>query len=109
MELAVFDRSAKVTVLLDAIVLAVSWLLILTVLVLDLVGILRRGTGFRCQQVGVLIAVTAGSVIGFAHFRSWPDSRIVALQSIALPVMLVGLAVSGVGVAIQVVERRKRA
>jgi hypothetical protein len=85
-------------------VLAGSWFLILTVLVLDLVGVLRRGTGFRWQAVGLLIINTPVSISGFAllHRRS----EFSALQSYIFPVMLVGFAIFGVGLAIQVKGRR---
>jgi hypothetical protein len=74
------------------------------VLVLDLVGILRRGTGFRWQAVGLLIINTAVGTSGFAllHRRS----EFSALQSCIFLVMLIGFAIFGMGVAIQVKGRR---
>lgn len=95
---------ARGTVTLGVGILASSWFLILTVLVLDLVGILRRGTGFRWQAVGLLIINTAVGISGFAllHRRS----EFSALQSYIFLVMLVGFAIFGMGIAIQVKGRR---
>jgi hypothetical protein len=39
----------------DVIFFAAAWLLILTVLVLDFAGILRRGTYWRLQGTGLLL------------------------------------------------------
>jgi hypothetical protein len=54
-----------------ALLLAGSWLLILTVLVLDLTGVLHRGTGFRWQATGLLIMNTATDASGFAALNHW--------------------------------------
>jgi hypothetical protein len=89
---------------LGAGVLAGSWFLILTVLVLDLVGVLRRGTGFRWQAVGLLIINTAVGISGFALL--YRRSEFSALQSIIFPVILIGIAIFGMGLAIQVKGRR---
>ena len=70
----VLSRLARETVTLGVGVLAGSWFLILTVLVLDLVGVLRRGTGFRWQAVGLLIINTPVSISGFASFITAPSS-----------------------------------
>jgi hypothetical protein len=66
-----------------ALLLAGSWLLILTVLVLDLTGVLHRGTGFRWQATGVLIEITAMDASGFAHLHHWSGT----LESTTVPVM----------------------
>ena len=88
-----------------AVVVAGSWLLILTVLVLDLAGVLRRGTGFRWQAVGLLIISTAVGIGGIA--LRYRRSEFGALGSIIFPVMLIGFAVFGTGLAIQVKDRRR--
>jgi hypothetical protein len=92
---------------LGAGILAGCWLLILTVLVLDLVGILRRGTGFRWQAVGLLIINTGAGISGFAHLYGRSGSQIGALQSTTIPVMLIGFAIFGTGLVTQVRDRRR--
>jgi hypothetical protein len=59
-----------------------SWLLILAVLVLDLVGILHRGAGFRVQAVGLLVMNTTEVVNMLAHLHSRSN----------FPVLFVGFA-----------------
>jgi uncharacterized membrane protein len=90
---------------LGAGVLAGSWVLILTVLVLDLVGVLRRGTGFRWQAAGLLIINSAAVIGGFAHLHR--RSEFSALQPVIFPAMLTGFAIFGTGLAIQVRGRRR--
>jgi hypothetical protein len=92
---------------LGAFVLAGSWLLILIVLVLDLTGVLHRGTGFRWEATGLLILNTAVDATAFARFHSWTGSQLYALQSAAWPVMLAGFATFLVGLIIQERNRRK--
>jgi hypothetical protein len=55
---------------LDEILFASLWLLIVTVLVLDLVGVLHRGTGYRWQALGLLVMNTAQEVNLLAHLHS---------------------------------------
>jgi hypothetical protein len=86
-----------------ALVLAGSWLLILTVLVLDLTGVLHRGTGYRWQATGVLIINSAVGASGFAHLHHWSDT----LEPTTVPVMLAGFATFIVGLVIQTRQRRK--
>lgn len=93
--------------MLGAFVLAGSGLLILTVLVLDLTGVLHRGTGFRWQAVGLLSIYIAVGPIGFAHLRGWTDSRIRSLESVTIPLMLAGFALFLVGLGVHTRERRK--
>ena len=52
------------------IALVGSWLLIIAVLVLDLAGILHRGTGFRLQAAGLLVMNTAQVLSMLAHLHS---------------------------------------
>jgi hypothetical protein len=92
---------------LAALVVAGCGLLIFTVLVLDFTGVLHRGTGFRWQAIGLLSINGAVDALGFAHLRGWTDSRIVALESVTIPVMLSGCALLIVGVILQSRERRK--
>jgi hypothetical protein len=90
---------------LGAGVLAGAWVLILTVLPLDLVGVRRRGTGFRWQAAGLLIINTAVVIGGFAHLHR--RSEFSALQSIIFPAMLIGFSAFAMGLAIQVKGRRR--
>jgi hypothetical protein len=89
---------------LGAGAIAGSWFLILTVLVLDLAGVLRRGTGFRWQAGGLLIINAAVAISGFARLHR--GSEFSALHSITLPVIVIGFAIFGMGLAIQVKGRR---
>jgi hypothetical protein len=91
---------------LGVIVLAGSWLLILTLLVLDLVGILRRGVGFRWQATGLLMMNSAIDISAFAHLHGRSGSQIGAVQLITVPVMVAGFTIFGIGLVIQVRERR---
>ncbi len=90
---------------LGAGVLAGSWVLILTVLMLDLAGVLRRGTGFRWQAAGLLIINSAAVIGGFAHRQR--HSEWSALQPIIFPAMLIGFPVFGTGLVIQAKARRR--
>ena len=92
---------------LGVIVPAGSWLVILTVLVLDLAGVLHRGTGFRWQATGLLIMNTAVDASVMAHRHGWTGSRLNALQSATWPVILAGFATFLVGLIVQGRERRK--
>jgi hypothetical protein len=105
-ELASTQRTGKETMTLDAVFLVGSWFLILTVLVLDLIGILRRGIGFRWQAVGLLIVNTAVDISGFAHLHHWSGSQVLALRSMTSPLMLIGFATFIIGTVIQARGRR---
>jgi len=72
-----------------------SWLLIIAVLVLDLAGILHRGTGFRLQAAGLLVMNTAQVVSMLAHLHSHG----------IFPVLFAGFALFAGG---SVVSARKR-
>jgi hypothetical protein len=100
-------QTGEVLVPLGVFVLAGSWLIIVTLLVLDLSGVLHRGTGFRWEATGLLIINTAVDASGFAHLHGWTGRQIYALQSATWPVMLAGFATVIVGVTIQERERRK--
>ena len=81
---------------LSELVTAGSWLLIATVLVLDLAGVLHRGTGFRLQAAGLLVMDTGEIVYQQAHQHGgW-----------IFPVLIAGLALFLRG---SVVSSRKRA
>jgi hypothetical protein len=83
-------------VTLDEILLAGLWLPILTVLVLDLVGVLHRGPGYRWQALGLLVISTAQEVNLLAHLHS---------RGI-FPVLAVGFALFVVGVVVSVKAHR---
>lgn len=74
-----------------------SWLLIIAVLVLDLAGILHRGTGFRLQGAGLLVMNTAQVVSMLAHLHS-PG---------IFPVLIVGFALFAGGSVVSAKERRQ--
>lgn len=76
-----------------------SGLLITAVLVLDLAGILNRGTGFRLQAVGLLVTNIALVVSALAHLHG---HRI-------FPVLVVGFALFAAGAAVSFRKRRTAA
>jgi hypothetical protein len=84
-----------------------SWLLILTVLVLDLTGVLHRGTGFRWQAIGVLTMNTAVAVSALAHHYGRTHSQILALDRATLALIPAGFAITMVGLWIQPRSRQK--
>ena len=84
------------------ITLAASWLLLLTVLVLEFAGIRRRGTAWRWQGTGLLIMNTAALIYTFAQVRGWSYARLDTLISITFPVTLAGGAFFVIGVAVLV-------
>ena len=89
------------------IVLAASWLLVLTVLALDFAGVLRRGTAWRWQGSGLLIMNGAVLVSSFLEFRGWPYSRLHAVHWITTPAILAGAVPLGIGVVVQFRQPRK--
>ena len=92
---------------LGAFVLAGSWLLILSVLVLDLAGVLHRGTGFRWQATGLLIMNTAADVSSFAHHHRWAGGQMATLDWATLPVIAAGFATLIVGLVVRAREPLK--
>jgi hypothetical protein len=92
-------RAALITV-------AVSWLSLLTGLVLDFAGIWRRGTAWRWQGTGLLVMNSAALVYTFAQVRGWSYTRLDTLISITLPVTLAGGAIFVIGMVVLVRARR---
>jgi uncharacterized membrane protein YhaH (DUF805 family) len=89
------------------IVLAASWLVILTILVLDFAGRTRRGTFWRWQGTGFLLMIGDSLANEFAEYRGWSPSRLDTLNWITLPLGLAGLVLVGIGTAKLLRERRK--
>jgi hypothetical protein len=83
------------------ILLAASWLLVLTLLVLDLADVLRRGTAWRWQATGSLLAIGAVLASAFLEFRGWPYSRLHTVRLITTPVILAGVVLLGIGLVVQ--------
>ena len=88
-------------VTLGVVVLAASWLLVLTLLVLDLTGLWRRGAYFRWQGTGLLLINGVVLTSGVALLRGWPGSRLDTIRMMTFPVMLAGFALLGVGIFVQ--------
>jgi hypothetical protein len=86
------------------ITFAVLWLFILTMLVLDFAGIARRGAGWRCQGIGLLLMLSAMLINTFAQYRGWSSSRV---HSLMWPVLLAAfvLVISG---SVMTVRKRRR-
>jgi hypothetical protein len=89
------------------IVLAASWLLVLTVLALDFAGVLRRGTAWRWQGSGLLIMNGAVLVNSFLEFRGWPYSRLHTVHWITMPAILAGAVPLGIGLVVLSRQPRK--
>jgi hypothetical protein len=84
-----------------------SWLLILTLLALDLAGVLHRGAPFRWQATGLLIIDSAVGISAFTHRYRWSGGPIATLQKATIPVLLAGLALVTIGVFVHVMGRRR--
>ena len=93
--------------LVSLIVLSASWLLILTLLILDFAGIWRQGIARRWQGTGMLIMNGVLLVDTFTEFRDWSYSRLDAVHSITLPTVLAGFVIFGIGIVVQFRERRR--
>jgi hypothetical protein len=82
------------------VVLAGSWLLLLTVLALDFTGVWRRGTAWRWQGTGLLVMNSAALAYTFAQTRGWSYTRLDMLDSVTFPVTLAGGALFVIGVVV---------
>ncbi len=87
---------------LSELLYAGAWLLAAATLVLDLAGVLHRGTGFRVQTAGVLVMVTAQLGYQLAH----PHRLGILPLLVAFPVVFGGLALVVRGAAVSSRERR---
>ena len=83
---------------------AVLWLLILTVLVLDFGGIVRRGTARRWQGTGLLLIFSSILINTLAEYRGWSSSWV---HSLMWPAMLAGLVLV-IGGPLVVGRKRRR-
>lgn len=82
---------------LGVIVLAASWFMLLTVLLLDFGGILHRGNAVRWQATGLLVMNGAALVNAFGEFRGWSYGQLDELRSVTFPVTVAGFAIFAVG------------
>jgi hypothetical protein len=94
--LALKRRTSRGIMAFGELVFVGSWLLIVAVLMLDLVGILHRGTGFRVQAAGLLVMNTAQVINMLAHLQS---------RGI-FPVLFVGFALLVGGLVVSSREHR---
>ena len=72
---------------ISELALSISWLTLAVFLVLDLTGVLRRGTGFRLQLTGLLILNTVRDPLLLGRWDSgadWAFSWIALLAGLAL-------------------------
>ena len=88
------------------VALAAAWLLTVALLVLDLIGRMRRGTYFRWQGVGTLLAIGAMLTSAFAELRGWPAGQLYRLRMIADPVIVAGAALVIVAASVPFRARR---
>lgn len=86
------------------IAFAALWLLILTVLVLDVLGIVRRGAAWRWQGIGLLLIFSALLINTFAQYRRWSGGWV---HSLMWPVMLAAFALIISGSVVMVRKRRR--
>jgi hypothetical protein len=90
------------------IFLGLTWIVLLTTVVLDFAGLRRRrGPSWRWQGTGLLLCNGAVLASAFANYRQWPDRRLVSLNSITLPVLMAGLVIFLIGIVALSRERRR--
>jgi hypothetical protein len=91
---------------LGVLVFGGSWLLIATLLALELAGVLHRGAPFRWQGAGLLIIDSAVGISGFTHRYGWSRGPIAALAKATVPAELAGFALFMIGVFVYAMGRR---
>jgi hypothetical protein len=74
------------------IILAATWIMVLTTVVLDFAGFWRRRTGWRWQGIGILIMNGVTLADSYAGVRS---------GQFTVPVILIGLALLIFGLCVQ--------
>jgi hypothetical protein len=89
------------------VLLAVAWLVVVAVLVLDLTGRWRRGAGFRWQAVGLLLGLGAVLTSAVARLRGWPDGQLHGLLMITDPATVAGAVLVLVGAFVQLRTLRR--
>jgi hypothetical protein len=88
------------------ILLGFAWLLVLTALVLDLAGIMRRGTARRLQGLGMLVAISPMLVRQFLEYRGWSATRLTAFDTTTGPIIPVGIVLLVIGLVLASTERK---
>jgi hypothetical protein len=101
-------QTEQLIVTLDTVAIAATFLIVLAVLVLDVTGRVRRAPYFRWQGAGLLLMFGVMFATQLAEDRGWPSSRLHALHSIEMPVILAGIAFVGVGLLVFARERGRR-
>jgi hypothetical protein len=91
---------------LGVLVFGGSWLLIATLLMLELTGVVHRGAYFRWQGAGLLVIESAFGINALSHHYDWSGGPITVLQKAALPVELAGLALVAIGLFVHLTGRR---
>jgi hypothetical protein len=92
-------------VALGVLVFGGSWLIIATLLLLELTGVVHRGAAFRWQGAGLLLIESAIGIDALSHHYDWSGGPVTALQKAALPAGLAGLALVAIGVFVHVMGR----
>jgi hypothetical protein len=82
---------------LSMILLAVSWLVILVALVLDLTGLRRRAAYDRWIGTGLLLMISVILTTQFAELHGWQSNQLEMLHTFELPVVLASAAIAGIG------------
>jgi hypothetical protein len=82
------------------VLLAAAMCLVVVTLILHWTGLWWRGPHFTWQGTGILLITGTIFVSQLADSRRWPRSRVDALRSIELPVILAGVVLVTVGLIV---------
>ncbi|MDA8322642.1 MAG: hypothetical protein M0030_22940 [Actinomycetota bacterium] len=80
------------------VVLAVLWLLVAALLLLDLAGIRRSHPGSRLVPSGILLVGSSILVSQFGMYRAWPPAAVRAATHVMRLPLLLGMALLLAGI-----------
>lgn len=80
------------------VVLAVLWLLVAALLLLDLAGIRRSHAGSRLVPSGILLVGSSILVSQFGMYRAWPPAAVRAATHVMRLPLLLGMALLLAGI-----------
>ncbi|MDX6396101.1 MAG: hypothetical protein QOJ73_7164 [Streptosporangiaceae bacterium] len=82
-----------------------AWIIVLTVLLLELSRLTRRGRHVRWHATGLLVLITGLLASALAEQRGWPPRHLHVVQLITLLAILTGIAFLAVGIWVQASAR----